>query len=474
MASIDAFLQTVIRSDGALNNGIVTYDSLSPDLQTAGLKPADPWASGFSYSVKTHVIINNGLYRALVAHTSGVFATDLAAGKWLLIASLQTGPAAWGVPAAWATTTAYTAGPPASVVVQGGETYVCLVSHVAGTFAADLAAAKWIKVAQKGDLGVFRPEDYGGGPLVADNAPAFAAMCTAIRANGGGVVELQPGKTYQYFPANVAAGFYTICDLSNTRGIVWNQNGAKIATPINFDPAGGANPSVTVIFLSFSESHDIEVNDLYLEQTNYTARAPITKIGTGTIAVSLLNHCTGIRVNNIRMTGGTSAIWFVRTNGLAQANRGHGLVVNNADLTNVFYPFSFQKNGDQVLIRGARTKGAFRCYFPYNVHQHDVEIESDADGAGQDVEIANSYLNTEDTISNTTSDIRIKYTCVANPPVVAPNAYLCITFQSGVIEGFAAIRNIDMNVYIDQWSSGAPTPALIVLNQTTTATAARS
>jgi hypothetical protein len=62
----------------------------------------------------------------------------------------DTGPAAWTAPAAWVTGTAYTAGPPASVVTQGGETYVCLTSNTAGTFATDLAAAKWIKVAAKG------------------------------------------------------------------------------------------------------------------------------------------------------------------------------------------------------------------------------------------------------------------------------------------------------------------------------------
>lgn len=64
-----------------------------------------------------------------------------------------TGPAAWSAPAAWLTATAYVAGPPASVVTQGGETYVCLIAHTSGTFATDLAASKWLKVAAKGDTG---------------------------------------------------------------------------------------------------------------------------------------------------------------------------------------------------------------------------------------------------------------------------------------------------------------------------------
>ncbi|WP_029582381.1 hypothetical protein [Bradyrhizobium sp. URHD0069] len=162
--NVSTFVQGVMRSDGKLQNGIVTYDSLSPVLKTAGLAPADAWATGHDYLVGNSVVINSNLYRGLVAHTSGVFADDLAAAKWVFVAALLAGAdgtngtngvAAWTAPAAWLTATAYVAGPPASVVVQGGETYVCLVPHVSGTFATDLAAGKWVKVAQKGADGVF-------------------------------------------------------------------------------------------------------------------------------------------------------------------------------------------------------------------------------------------------------------------------------------------------------------------------------
>ncbi|WP_441280380.1 hypothetical protein [Tardiphaga sp. 862_B3_N1_1] len=82
-----------MRSDGALKNGIVTYDSLSTSLQAAGLAPADAWATATSYLVNKSVVQNSSLYRALVAHISGVFATDLAAGKWVLVTALLAGPA---------------------------------------------------------------------------------------------------------------------------------------------------------------------------------------------------------------------------------------------------------------------------------------------------------------------------------------------------------------------------------------------
>lgn len=40
----------------------------------------------------------------------------------------------------WATTTAYVVD---DIVVRGGSTYICLVAHTSGTFATDLAASKW-------------------------------------------------------------------------------------------------------------------------------------------------------------------------------------------------------------------------------------------------------------------------------------------------------------------------------------------
>lgn len=86
--NISGFMQSVIRSDGALNNGIVTYDSLATSLQSNGLAGANAWLTGVNYTVGAAVYANASLYRCLVSHTSGVFATDLAAGKWLLLTTL--------------------------------------------------------------------------------------------------------------------------------------------------------------------------------------------------------------------------------------------------------------------------------------------------------------------------------------------------------------------------------------------------
>lgn len=91
--NVSAFVQNVIRADGALNNGIVTFDSLSPELQTAGLAPAANWAPGVAYPAGANVFRAGKLYRALVAHVSeDTFLGDLAADKWVFVIDLPAGP----------------------------------------------------------------------------------------------------------------------------------------------------------------------------------------------------------------------------------------------------------------------------------------------------------------------------------------------------------------------------------------------
>jgi hypothetical protein len=53
-----------------------------------GLKPIEPWVTGTSYVTgppASWVRQGNATYQALIAHTAGVFATDLGAGRWGLV-----------------------------------------------------------------------------------------------------------------------------------------------------------------------------------------------------------------------------------------------------------------------------------------------------------------------------------------------------------------------------------------------------
>jgi hypothetical protein len=47
--AINANLKLIQRDDGAIANGSITYDQLSPALQTNGLSGAVPWATDTAY-----------------------------------------------------------------------------------------------------------------------------------------------------------------------------------------------------------------------------------------------------------------------------------------------------------------------------------------------------------------------------------------------------------------------------------------
>ncbi|UGA47089.1 hypothetical protein HU230_0014025 [Bradyrhizobium quebecense] len=73
---------------------------------------------------------------------------------WVLLASKgdtgATGPLPWLQTVAWATGQNYVVGPPASIVVHpiNKNIYQCVVPHLSGTFATDLAAGKWLLIGQ--------------------------------------------------------------------------------------------------------------------------------------------------------------------------------------------------------------------------------------------------------------------------------------------------------------------------------------
>ncbi len=84
--SVIAALQ---RDDLALSNRSVGYDQLKPELDGFGFNPPRAWATATNYVVRDTAFANSGFYQCLVSHTSGTFSTDLAAGKWELIADFS-------------------------------------------------------------------------------------------------------------------------------------------------------------------------------------------------------------------------------------------------------------------------------------------------------------------------------------------------------------------------------------------------
>jgi hypothetical protein len=147
------------------------------------------WVTATAYAIGDYRTNGGYTYKCLIAHTSGTFATDLAAAYWLLSTDYET-PAledyayTYQLPAdflrlnktsiepdythkikgrklysnsdeisieygydckdpdAWVTSHAYIVG---DYVLQSNTIYYCLTAHTSGVFATDLAADKWVE-----------------------------------------------------------------------------------------------------------------------------------------------------------------------------------------------------------------------------------------------------------------------------------------------------------------------------------------
>ena len=82
-------LSLIQRDDGALKNGVVTQDSFSTVVAalfaTAGSTIRGAWVTATAYALKDVVTDGGVTYLCAVAHTSGTFATDLTAVKWVAL-----------------------------------------------------------------------------------------------------------------------------------------------------------------------------------------------------------------------------------------------------------------------------------------------------------------------------------------------------------------------------------------------------
>jgi hypothetical protein len=159
----------------------------------------------------------------------------------------------------WATSVSYAA---YDMVDVGGLAYICAVAHTSGNFVTDYAAGRWqafnsneldgVLFTQSGTGAVprdaqgkirevFCVDDFGAvGDGVTDDSAALALAAAAVNAADGGVLELRRGATYivggqtmqnpplyTYFtwPPNV---LYPLEFANCTRGVVVRGNGARI------------------------------------------------------------------------------------------------------------------------------------------------------------------------------------------------------------------------------------------------------
>lgn len=85
---IRASIKAIQRDDFALANATVGYDQLKSEV-SIGVNPPSTWQTATNYIVRDSVFHEQKFYVALGSHISGTFESDLAIGRWELVADFS-------------------------------------------------------------------------------------------------------------------------------------------------------------------------------------------------------------------------------------------------------------------------------------------------------------------------------------------------------------------------------------------------
>lgn len=140
LTAVLANLAEIQRDDLELANLSVGIDQLKSEIEI-GFASIGDWTTATAYALRDGVWKDNVLYRCIVAHTSGTFATDLTAEYWTEVLDLATAVTASTAAAAASASAAATSASGAATSASAASTSASAASTSATAAAASATAA---------------------------------------------------------------------------------------------------------------------------------------------------------------------------------------------------------------------------------------------------------------------------------------------------------------------------------------------
>lgn len=313
---------------------------------------------------------------------------------------------------------------------------------------------------------VLRPEQFGMFPNSSGAAvqAALVAMATELQRRGGGRIEFPDNVDYRWIDSNPTMSSTTLAfNLSSLRGIRIDFNGSRLITGANWL----SQQAVGRLF-QLTDCVDVEIKSPRIEQDFTVA---ITQ-NYGLSMFSMVGANKDVRIIAPRQLWGTEMLAVVRGGAYSATNRAEDILVDGGRAQGVAYPLNFRKNGDGVEVNRFRAIGCERCYFPYNVRNHWIEIESSGASSTADDCLIKVYADPADSVEeNTTANIELFYAARGAETTAARNSYVDFAIQQSTSSAAAGtLRNISVNLDIGP-SAWAPSYGIYTQKLDNTGTA---
>jgi hypothetical protein len=275
---------------------------------------------------------------------------------------------------------------------------------------------------------------------VTDDTEAFKNLATTIRSIKGATVIFPTASTCLVWSTGGVGGD-VLFDLSNTDSVQFYGNGSTLL-------AGNVHSLITTAF-DLNASTNTLIDGLIL-RSEYTSLDP----NHGVDWIIARRGANEIVLRNLACTYG-QICFASKGEGMvgqgSDTNRVRNITATNIACTTVYYCLNFQSAGDNFYARGITGRNCGRIYFPWNVRNHDVWIDSEQGGPFTDVLLK---VYTQSGMYSRLENIKLVYWSDGRYPgsgdQSTDEAMIALEFQLNDANNLPGmIQNIDITLNVD-------------------------